>query len=856
MANNNQICLVKSPKVKRTTEQDKKDNIIVLDNYGAIKMIEQGETFNEYFGENAMTKVYFDVERDNYTEELNEDKLDEIMMACVDTINGMFDKYPQFDPSQHIAIAERHRWITKNKSKYFKVSFRFYITLFKIRHDAIKTDILKDVGKIPVIDVPFDNMVYSKTQLLGCIYNHKEEYPDHPLTPITEHGTEDFIAQYFKGDEILIETNDPVVVKKEKKEKKEVPARKEPISKKQNDDNNDYDYKKAQELVKLLSNERADNYHDWIKVGWCLRNVDDRLYDEWIDFSQTSNKFDENECNKVWNGNNKGGLGIGTLHFWAKKDNPQEYERIKKAELMELIKKASSGMEYDVALVVESKYQKEFVYSPESKTWYKFENHRWKPLHGGLGLKKRLPTSIAIEFRNVVSYLASKANDPDIDVEEKERLDAMNVKLLKVICNLKKPSFQKGIMEECEMLFMKDDFEKELDSKPNLIGFENGVFDLDAHEFRDGRPDDMITFSTKYDYTPTVNSVVRGRIMEFMTSIQDTPENRDYLLLLCAMMLHGIKKHHLIVFWIGQGGNGKGMLSLLLRGMFGDYMVEPSVELYTTKRTNSSQANPELHKCKGKRCAISAEPEKTDTIFIGKMKNMTGGDKMEARALYKGIEEFTMQAYPVIQTNDKPKLSGTDIGVKRRFRLVRFPYNFVYPDKVNQKPNNKLIDINLDAEFKDVEFQQQMMLLLLEIYEGYRKSGYEVHTPERIERETMEYLNENNHIMNFLDEMYEVAPDEVTDFTEEKYISQANTVFKDYKEWARKSGVAGVPRQGVFYVDLLKELQDINSRCEIKVCKDRKSSWRDINCVFGIRQKDDERACIFGKGFEGDDYDS
>lgn len=852
MANNNQIYLVKSRQVKRTTDQDKKDNIIVLDNYGAIKMIEQGETFYEYFGENAMTKVYFDVERDDYTNEVSEDEKDKIMEACVEKINGMFDKYPQFDPSQHIAIAERHRWITKNKSKYFKVSFRFYITLFKIRHDAIKTDILKDVGKIPVIDVPFDNMVYSKTQLLGCIYNHKEEYPDHPLTPITEHGTEDFIAQYLKGDEILIETNDPVVV--QKKEKKEVVAKKEPISKKQNEDPNDYEYEKAQKLVKLLSIERADIFHDWVKVGWCLRNIDERLYDDWIEFSKKSAKFDENECNKIWNGNNKGGLGIGTLHFWAKKDNLQEYEAMKQDEMMDLIKKACSGTEYDVALVVEKKYEKEFVFSVENKTWYKFENHRWRPLHGGLGLKKRLPTSVAIAFRNVASYLASKANDPNIDVEEKERLDAMNNKLWKVICNLKKPSFQQGIMTECEMLFMKVDFEKELDTNTHLIGFENGVFDLDAHEFRDGRPDDMITFSTKYDYTPTVNSVVRGRIMEFLTSIQDTTENRDYLLLLCAMMLHGIKKHHLVVFWIGQGGNGKGMLSLLLRGMFGDYMGEPSVELYTTKRGNSSQANPEMYKCKGKRCIISAEPEKNDTIYVGKLKNMSGGDKIEARALYQGLVEFDMQAYPVIQTNDKPKLSGTDIGVKRRFRLVRFPYNFVYPDKVKQKPNNKLIDINLEAEFKDVEYQKQMMLILLEIYEKYRMSGYKVHTPERIEKETLEYLNENNHIMNFLNEMYEVAPDEVTDFTEEKYISQANTVFKDYKEWARKSGVVGVPRQGVFYEELLKELQDFNSRCEIKVCNNRKSSWRNINCVFGIRQKDDERACMFDRE-SGDDYD-
>ena len=41
---------------------------------------------------------------------------------------------------------------------------------------------------------------------------------------------------------------------------------------------------------------------------------------------------------------------------------------------------------------------------------------------------------------------------------------------------------------------------EKLDNNKNLIGFENGVFDLIKYEFRDGRPEDCISLSTKTDY--------------------------------------------------------------------------------------------------------------------------------------------------------------------------------------------------------------------------------------------------------------------------------------------------------------------------------------------------------------------
>ena len=55
-------------------------------------------------------------------------------------------------------------------------------------------------------------------------------------------------------------------------------------------------------------------------------------------------------------------------------------------------------------------------------------------------------------------------------------------------------------MTECANTFYEKNFINGLDEKTVLIGFENGVYDFKNKEFRDGIPEDKLTFSTGYNY--------------------------------------------------------------------------------------------------------------------------------------------------------------------------------------------------------------------------------------------------------------------------------------------------------------------------------------------------------------------
>jgi P4 family phage/plasmid primase-like protien len=329
------------------------------------------------------------------------------------------------------------------------------------------------------------------------------------------------------------------------------------------------EYVRITRLVDLLNKERADSYLEWIRVGWCLRNIDHRLLHKWEDFSRQSSKFVEGECERQWDYMRQDGacLGKGTLHLWAKNDNPEVYKEIIQEDLRKLVLQARSGTEYDMALVLQKKYENQFMYDSRNKLWYVYALHRWHETDDGFALKRRLPTEVADLLRECSSYFQSRACQPNVSQEEKEEWDTKIKKIQEVICKLKKTSFQLNVMAQAAMLFQSEKVDERLDTNRHLVGFENGVYDLDAMEFRDGRPDDFLTMSTginyvEYDaYNPTVNDIKR-----FFGQVLPNQAVREYVFRLFASFLHGDIREERFNIWTGSGCHALGTPIMMFDG--------------------------------------------------------------------------------------------------------------------------------------------------------------------------------------------------------------------------------------------------------------------------------------------------
>lgn len=310
----------------------------------------------------------------------------------------------------------------------------------------------------------------------------------------------------------------------------------------------------VEKLIDILSPARADNYQEWIRVGWCLRTIDHRLLPKWVNFSMKSSKFEDGECERMWNYMKDDGLGIGTLHMWAKMDDPEQYREILKNDLMQLICKSTNETHNDIARVVHYLYKYTYVcVSIKNNMWYEFRNHRWISCDSGHSLRSRISDEVVREYGRQVAYYNDKAMNESDDSDQRRYLDIVK-KLNNIQLKLKQTSFKDNIMKECRELFYVEKFEEKLDSRCNLLGFENGIYDLDSEEFRDGRPEDYVSFSTGINYIPYEddNEYVQG-LKEFIAKIFPKESVRKYVITSLASFLHGNISREIFHLWTGSG---------------------------------------------------------------------------------------------------------------------------------------------------------------------------------------------------------------------------------------------------------------------------------------------------------------
>ena len=562
----------------------------------------------------------------------------------------------------------------------------------------------------------------------------------------------------------------------------------------------------ARKLVSILKSERADDYKDWLDVGFCLFNIDMSLLEDWESFSRKSSKFTEGECRKRWPTFKHGGLGIGSLHRWAKIDNAEKYSEIIDESTRNLLIESLSGTNFDVAKVLHSMFKYQYVCaSIKHSMWYEFKGHRWVEMESGIGLKQKISPILNYKYRALENYYTlqiARAKD-----EVKVKAYEAKVKVCnQLIKKVKDTGFKGKLMSECVELFYDKCFYAKLDSKTNLIGFNNGVYDLDNLIFRDGCPEDYISYSTNCDYLPYEPSLpVFQDVQKFIGQVLVDKDMREYVLNLLGSFLDGKSYDQKFHIWTGTGANGKSTLVELFGNSFGDYTGTLPVTVLTQKRGAASGANPEIAKMRGKRFAHMQEPEENDKINVGYMKELTGGDKIQARELYKQPVEFKPQFSMVLACNQLPPVSAQDNGTWRRLRVVNFSSKFV-DDPIN--PNEFKKDYTLPDRIGT--WHSAMMGILVEHYKKVKKGGFVIHEPESVMQYTREYQKRS-------DTMLEYVTENIEEMEDKKYKLSISMIYAHFKDWFRDE-----------YSEKPPASKELKIYLESKYGKMKKSGWTGL----------------------------
>ncbi len=515
------------------------------------------------------------------------------------------------------------------------------------------------------------------------------------------------------------------------------------------------------DLVDILKFERCENYDDWIKVGWCLHNIDNSLLDTWIKFSEQSRKYIDGECDKLWDKMNNTGLGIGTLIMWAKQDDANKYYQLlsKHRKVSDNIKNCNCS-HIDIANAIISLLKDEFVYDNKQKKWYNYNGVFWSIDDDGLKLQKTIMTNIRQQF---TFALFDIFNEED-NITEVNSINSSNPKLKRrdiifLIRNkLGDCSFVDKIKQTLKCLLCIDRFSQKLDNKTNLLAFNNKILDLDTNEWIEPRPEYYISMTTGYDYIePSLEDIefIRTELLNKAFPLEYKNEGDLYLTILST----GLVGQTLEKFTIanGSGGNCKGVINELAHMSLGNYSYVGNASTLTNSLDD--KANPALANLNKKRLAFFTEADSSKKFNVSVIKTITGGGKINTRALYSNDTEVNLCVTTIGECNEKPSFDKVDGGLARRLLDCPFRSEFKENHEIENSVNKYTYLAN--PYFKTKEFTQKYKIVFFEIlreyYMKYCENNYVLNIPESILKRNKTYLESSDEFYSWFDETFETA---------------------------------------------------------------------------------------------------
>ena len=634
--------------------------------------------------------------------------------------------------NQFINIIKNCVWIkgnTKGIHIYIKISDVPNFTNQQNVYNLFKGDFLKK------------NNVWEKTT--KCVNN----YFGNPINIIPYEEIKGIFNNNFTSNKITSE-------KDKKKEPKKKIEYDDSIS---ISDKEDEDEDHLKQILNGLSESRYENYSEWISI-YCVfinEKLNMKLFDE---FSQKSKKYNKYENNKLLKNVKKcDGLKMATLYYYLKQDNIELFNKLQKTR-KDFWKMLYNMNQNDLSKLYYSLVPNKYILS-NITGWYEYNNYNVL-IHRG-----DVPSSLLNNISNKLQdYIIEQRNF--ILPKEKEYDEKMKL-IKKAYNNLGQSAYSEGIIKYLKSLYLIDGIDDLLDSKIELFAFDDYLYDIKKKCFRLINPNDYISITTKYKapikiidgiITP-IRSISRfEKINKFINSIFENELLEEYYKIITGLSLFTNKLQNLYLH-VGGGGNGKGLLSTILRIALGAYFLSAENTFLTTIY-KAGTPNNTLYNAKSRRYLLISEPDdgSNDCRFnIDFIKTMTGGDEISARAVYgKNNLKYIPQFSTNVQTNSIPKLGKLDNGILRRVQII--PYNLSFVDFPKSK-NERQINYKISDEITQQDYINEFILMLIDKAQEYYLKDYskDIKIPIDVSLETDKYINENNPLKDWIDINIEIT---------------------------------------------------------------------------------------------------
>ena len=207
----------------------------------------------------------------------------------------------------------------------------------------------------------------------------------------------------------------------------------------------------------------------------------------------------------------------------------------------------------------------------------------------------------------------------------------------------------------------------------NVIPFKNVLYDIEKETFIDFSPEYFVTnkipieIDNKYTECDIIDSFFEDIVGK---------EQKKILYDLIAYCLYRSYPYQKLFFLFGAGKNGKSTFLELLREFLGNDNVS-SVSPHEICNGDKFALTPMWNKLANISSDISYDVLKN----VNKIKEITGGDTVSIRRLYKEAFPARLYAKQIYSTNQIPLVEDKTNAWYRRVYLIEFPNQFDKPDR-------------------------------------------------------------------------------------------------------------------------------------------------------------------------------
>jgi P4 family phage/plasmid primase-like protien len=274
----------------------------------------------------------------------------------------------------------------------------------------------------------------------------------------------------------------------------------------------------------------------------------------------------------------------------------------------------------------------------------------------------------------------------------------------------------------------------DLDRDPWLFNVVNGTIDLRTGQLREHRREDLISKLAPVKFDPKATCPLWERSLNRW--MDGNANLTAYLQRLVGYCLTADVSEQCLWFFYGKGANGKTTFLTTNLAMLGDYGMQAVSDLLMVKRNESHPT--ERADLFGRRFVATIETEEGKRLAEALMKQITGGDSIRARKLFKDFFEFPPTHKIVLAANHKPVIQGTDHGVWRRIKLVPFVVT------ISEEAKDKHLPEKLKAEASGI------LNWAIQGCVAWQQNG--LGEPDEVRQATADYQSEQDMVAKFLSE--------------------------------------------------------------------------------------------------------